>query len=149
MAGECLPDCGGQIGGHARLEHITGGPRCQRRADKVRVVVHRQENDLRRCMHSYQAIGGLDAIHDGHRNVHENNVRTNPGRRIQCGLAVVDGAHYIVSAFEEAGQLIEYRRMIVSQKNPYLCHSHSLMMAGWSPCGAGIRQKISHSSLRN
>ena len=95
IAAKYLPDRMSQIGRRLRLEHVAARARAKSRQHVLIVIVTREQHRLRLRLPLRQFLRRIDAIHDGHTDVHHDNVRIGLGARFHRFVSVRDFADHV------------------------------------------------------
>jgi hypothetical protein len=79
------------------------------------VIFSRSEYEV----HLDKLLGGFDAVHSGHRDVHQDDVRLHRVCESDRGRAVLGGADYldVIDAFENVCEALAHQGMVVDDQN--------------------------------
>lgn len=86
-----------------------------RAASVIRVVVDRQEHDLRPRAGPLQGYRRFDAVHDRHRDVEHQEVGREPGNRLDGRLSIANGLDHVEVRCEEPPFHCEELLVVVGQ----------------------------------
>ena len=86
-------DCGLELRGGRALEEVPGGTCPKRRRRKIRVLVHRQEDDAGVRKSLLDLARGVDAVQQRHRDVDDDDVRSQAVGSGEQGAAVGHHSH--------------------------------------------------------
>src|SRR5215468_3466488 len=111
-----------QLGGGRARQDVGRGADAKRFRCEVGVLVHRQEDqfDLRKLL--LQLTRQLEAVRGRHRNVEDDDIRTQLVHGTRYRRAVVDLADDIPLVSEQLLERVEKQRVIVSEQNSRQTH---------------------------
>src|SRR6267378_5661760 len=131
MVSQCFTNPREQINSDARLENVPYGPDSKTRPDKIWIRMHSQKNNLRGTICFPQLIDSFDAIHHGHRNVGDDDIRLEIQAGLKQGAAISHDSNNFKRWPQKPLYNFQKLRMVISQQNSYFVHLARPLDARW------------------
>ncbi len=137
LASADLADRGGQLVAAERLDQELAGPGQHRAAEVVRLALDRHHHDGGARDGRRELLGGGDAVHVRHVDVHQDDVRVQPGGHLQRLAAGRRGADHVDVALEakQLRQVIAGLWDVIDDEDTDLVGHLALV----GPCGGAMR----------
>ena len=118
IAPKHLPDRMSQIDRRLRLERVAARASAKSRQHVLIVIVTRQQHRLRFRLPLREFLRRIDAIHDGHADIHHDNVRIRLGARLHRLMSVRDFADHLKAfPIEQRPQALSNHRVVFSNQD--------------------------------
>jgi hypothetical protein len=117
VACERLVDGGEQIGCYVRFYYVSGRACCQGNPYEIRIVMHRKKDDFRGHALLYENLCRGYSIHDGHGNVHQNDIGIQSQGFIQSRLSVTHTTDNLADVSQKARNFGQHFDVVVGDQD--------------------------------